>query len=91
MNTRERFQATTAAEMSQVLLAVRTCPDRGSRNHPNWRLERWQSGRMHRTRNAAAPVSARGGQLCNILFSLEIFATPVHPISACVVRCHRIG
>ena len=30
MNTRERFQATTAAEMSQVLLAVRTCPDRGS-------------------------------------------------------------
>ena len=31
----------------------RTRPDRGSRNRPSWRLERWQSGRMHRTRNAA--------------------------------------
>ena len=30
MNTRERFHATTAAEMSRVLVAVRTCPDRGS-------------------------------------------------------------
>ena len=30
MNTRERFHATTAAEMSRLLVAVRTCPDRGS-------------------------------------------------------------
>ena len=29
--------------------------------------------------------------LCNILFSLGNFATLVHPISVCVVRCHWIG
>jgi hypothetical protein len=50
-----------------------------------------ESGRMHRTRNAATAISARSGQLCNILFSFGIFATPVHSVSACVVRCHRIG
>ena len=42
--------------LSDPLSSPRTRPDREAESAPFWRLERWQSGRMHRTRNAVVTV-----------------------------------
>ena len=57
----------------------RTRPDRGPMIHPKWRLERWQSGRMHRTRNSLVDVRS-----CNVPSKqvLNYLAFPIHRTDA---------
>src|ERR1700682_504677 len=63
----------------------RTRPDRRADSAPYWRLERWQSGRMHRTRNSVAIVSAGDDRFYRALFSLTDLVPP--SIKSCFVSC----